>query len=110
MNERDLAEWSALEVARRVQQRELSAVEVTQAALARVERLNPKLNAFITVTPEQALEEAARVDAATASGQWAVSSGQSIPDHGTRLRRAPCPTADCPLPTADCPLPLAGVP
>jgi aspartyl-tRNA(Asn)/glutamyl-tRNA(Gln) amidotransferase subunit A len=69
MNERDLASVSALEVARRVQDRTLSAVEVTQAVLARVERLNPVLNAFITVTAEQALQEAARVDAALARGE-----------------------------------------
>lgn len=68
MNERDLAAMGALEVARGVQQRAVSAVEVTRAALARIERLNPVLNAFITVTPERALQEAVRVDEVLARG------------------------------------------
>ena len=45
-------------VARRVQERAVSAVEVTRAALARLERLNPTLNAFITVTADEALANA----------------------------------------------------
>ena len=38
--------------------RKLSPVELTRACLDRIERLNPRLNAFITVTAESALQEA----------------------------------------------------
>jgi aspartyl-tRNA(Asn)/glutamyl-tRNA(Gln) amidotransferase subunit A len=42
--------------------KKLSPVELTQDCLKRIERLNPKLNAFITITAESALEEARRAE------------------------------------------------
>jgi aspartyl-tRNA(Asn)/glutamyl-tRNA(Gln) amidotransferase subunit A len=60
--------WSAARTAEAVRRRELSAVEVVQAALARVERLEPRLNAFATLTPQLALDDARRVDAVLAAG------------------------------------------
>lgn len=51
-----------------VRSRAVSAVEVTRAALARLEAVNPTLNAVVDTFPEAALAEAARVDAALASG------------------------------------------
>ncbi|HSM85431.1 MAG TPA: amidase [Candidatus Limnocylindrales bacterium] len=53
-----------------VQTREISPVELTQACLARIEKLNPVLNAFITVTAESALEEARAAEADIARGAW----------------------------------------
>src|SRR6266853_2887075 len=53
-----------------VQKKELSPVDLTQACLARIERLNPELNAFITVTAESALEEARKAEAEIARGEW----------------------------------------
>lgn len=38
-----------------VRRKEISPVELTRACLERIERLNPALNAFITVTAEQAM-------------------------------------------------------
>src|SRR5689334_8406242 len=55
---------------RAVQKKEVSPVELTSACLERFERLNPKLNAFITVTGEAALEEARRAEAEIARGEW----------------------------------------
>lgn len=49
---------SALEIARQVRARTLSPVDVVQAYLARIERLDPQLRAYITVLPEQALARA----------------------------------------------------
>ncbi|MCW5978956.1 MAG: amidase [Bryobacteraceae bacterium] len=45
-----------------VRARRISAVELTAACLQRIEKLNPILNAFITVTGEQALEQARELD------------------------------------------------
>jgi aspartyl-tRNA(Asn)/glutamyl-tRNA(Gln) amidotransferase subunit A len=53
-----------------VQKKEVSPVALTRACLERVERLNPKLNAFITVTAESALESAAAAEAEIARGEW----------------------------------------
>ena len=58
------------ELAQRLRRREISAVEVTQDCVARIERLNPALNAFITVMGESALDEARRADAEIARGEW----------------------------------------
>src|SRR3954469_22102039 len=49
---------------------EMSAVDVTRECLKRIERLNPELNAFITVTAESALEEARASDGEIRDGQW----------------------------------------
>jgi aspartyl-tRNA(Asn)/glutamyl-tRNA(Gln) amidotransferase subunit A len=48
---------------------ELRCLELTNAYLARIDRLNPTLNCFITVTAESAREDAARADAARANGR-----------------------------------------
>lgn len=61
--------WSLEETARHIRRRKVSAVEVTQAVLARVRDFNPRLNAFITVMEEEALAAAKRVDRARARGQ-----------------------------------------
>jgi aspartyl-tRNA(Asn)/glutamyl-tRNA(Gln) amidotransferase subunit A len=62
-NDTDLAFASIEEVARLLRKCKLSPVELTKILLARIERLNPKLNAFITVTPELALEQAKKAEA-----------------------------------------------
>ena len=49
--------------------RELSAVEVMEATVARAERLQPLLNCFISLEIERALEAAAAADAALARGE-----------------------------------------
>ena len=46
-----------------LQSRKLSAVEVMEAFIAQVERVNPKVNAIVTFLPEQALKEAKQLDA-----------------------------------------------
>jgi aspartyl-tRNA(Asn)/glutamyl-tRNA(Gln) amidotransferase subunit A len=58
------------EASRAVQKKEVSPVELTQACLARIERFNPKLNAFITVTDTAALEEARKAEGEIARGEW----------------------------------------
>ena len=61
---------SLAEAAEQIRSRKLSSVELTRECLARIERLNPLLNAFITVTADHALEQAARADAEISSGNW----------------------------------------
>src|ERR1700719_1321988 len=56
------------ELSARLARKELSSVELTRHFLARIERLNPALNALITLTAEQALEAAAAADARRAAG------------------------------------------
>lgn len=58
------------ELSQRLRGREVSPVEVTQECLGRIDRLNPSLNAFITVTGESALAEARRAEAEILRGQW----------------------------------------
>lgn len=52
------------ELAALIRNRELSPVEVTEAVLAQLEKVEPQLNAFVTVVPELALEEAKRAETA----------------------------------------------
>jgi aspartyl-tRNA(Asn)/glutamyl-tRNA(Gln) amidotransferase subunit A len=54
----DLTKLSIAEASRRIAARTLSPVELTRAYLDRIERVGPRINAYITVTAEQALEQA----------------------------------------------------
>jgi aspartyl-tRNA(Asn)/glutamyl-tRNA(Gln) amidotransferase subunit A len=57
------------EAAQALRERQVSSVELTNAALRRVERLEGKLRAFITVTAERALSQARAADAALSAGE-----------------------------------------
>jgi aspartyl-tRNA(Asn)/glutamyl-tRNA(Gln) amidotransferase subunit A len=65
----DLALLSLAEASELVRARKVSPVELTSACLARIERINPLLNAFITVTASQALAEARAAEGEIASGR-----------------------------------------
>ena len=54
---------------------DFSSVEVTQALLARIARLDPELNSFITVTETQAMAAAAAADARRARGEAGPLTG-----------------------------------
>ena len=58
------------ELAQRLRRRKISPVEITRACLDRIEKLNPALNAFITVMAESALAEARAAEVQIARGQW----------------------------------------
>ena len=60
---------SATELARLLKARQLSPVEVVRACLDRIEALNPAINAFITVTAGQAMEQARRAEKEIAAGR-----------------------------------------
>src|SRR6202167_1905416 len=57
------------ELADRLAARQISSVELTRHFLARIERLNPALNALITLTDEQALADAQAADGRIAAGE-----------------------------------------
>ena len=62
----DLAELDAVETAARIKSGDLGAVEAVEAAIARAERIDPKINAIVTKTFDRARE-----NAASARGPWA---------------------------------------
>jgi amidase len=54
MSMTDVTKASAVELARRLREREVGPVEVLEAHLAAIERLNPQLNAIVTLADDQA--------------------------------------------------------
>ncbi|HEX4091710.1 MAG TPA: amidase family protein [Trebonia sp.] len=64
----DLCFTPAVELARLLQSRELSARELLDAFLNRIHRINPRLNAIVTLAEERAIAEAAAADEAVARG------------------------------------------
>ena len=61
---------SILELAGLLRNRAISPVELTRDCLARIGKLNPTLNAFITVTADSALAQARQAEAEILGGQW----------------------------------------
>src|SRR5271165_6113107 len=59
-----------IELAPRLRRKEVSPVELTRTCLDRIEKLSPKLNAFITVTAESALVEARAAEIEISLGEW----------------------------------------
>jgi aspartyl-tRNA(Asn)/glutamyl-tRNA(Gln) amidotransferase subunit A len=68
MTEIDFRTTSLAELTRSVRTREVSARELTQAALNRIGRLDPTYNAFVAVDEERALNEADGIDTRIAAG------------------------------------------
>ncbi len=70
MHERDLDGLTVAGAARLLRRRKLSPVELTEATLARIERLQPRLNAFITITADLARRQARQAEAEILAGDW----------------------------------------
>ncbi len=79
MSDEDLCYLSIAEAAAMIADRRLSPVELTQAVLARIDALNPRVNAYITVTADEALGEARDAEAAI------MADGYLGPLHGIPL-------------------------
>jgi aspartyl-tRNA(Asn)/glutamyl-tRNA(Gln) amidotransferase subunit A len=58
-----------------LERREISSVELTRAVLDRIAALEPRIEAFITVTADQALDDARRADAQIAAGRLSPLTG-----------------------------------
>jgi amidase len=109
----ELVYLSLLEMAQRVRAHKLSPVELTDAHLARIEKLNPKLNAFVEVDSDRARAHARAAEAALAKSSNADSLGvlHGVPisikssidvaglrtECGSRLRRGNIAHQDAPL-------------
>src|SRR5436853_2056557 len=60
MQDESITSRPASDIARLIQQKKLSPVEVMEAHLLRIEQLNPKINAFVCIDAERARSEAKR--------------------------------------------------
>ena len=70
MTNDDLCFLSIAELGSLMRARTVSPVEVTEAHLARIERLNPTLNAFVTVMATEARAAATQAEAEIRAGRW----------------------------------------
>src|ERR687886_2852449 len=70
---------SATELARAIREKEVSSEEVVAAHLARIEEVNPKLNAVVHLTADAARARAREADAALARGEsWGPLHGVPV--------------------------------
>jgi Asp-tRNA(Asn)/Glu-tRNA(Gln) amidotransferase A subunit family amidase len=64
-----ICEMDTAALARHITARELGPVEAVDAVLERLDRLDPALHMFATVVPDQAREDAKRIEADLAAGR-----------------------------------------
>jgi amidase len=60
---------SATQIAQMIRDKKITSVEVTKRCLARIDEVNPKINAVVALCRERALAEAAEADALLAAGK-----------------------------------------
>ena len=70
MEERDLEQLTISQLAGQIESREVSPVDLTNLVFERIERLNPVLNAFVTLTKDQALADAGTAAKEIESGHY----------------------------------------
>jgi len=76
MYDTSLCFLTATELGQKIRSGEISAVETMEAHLAQIEKVNPQVNAIVTLVPELALEQARKADEKLAQG------GKLGPLHG----------------------------
>lgn len=105
----EICRKSAVELTAAIRTKKLSAVEVTKAFLARIEKVNPALNAYVTLHSEEALCAAGKADDAVKRGA-ALGPLHGVPLHvkdnllvagsrttfGSKLMESNVSTVDCP--------------
>lgn len=69
MSDEEICFLEAAELSRRIRAKELSAAEVMEAHLRRIEATNPRVNAIVTFLPERAMEDARAADEKLARGE-----------------------------------------
>ena len=106
----ELTFLSAVSMAQQIREKKISPVELAEAHLAKIERLNPKLNAFAHVNPARVQSEAREAEAAVMHGETvgplhgvpiSIKSSLNVAglrcEAGTRLRAGHLATEDAPL-------------
>lgn len=106
----DLHYLTLHELAGQIRAKQVSPVDATRATLDRIEQLNPKLNAYITVTADQAMAEARAAEQEIASGKYrgplhGVPIGVKdlcetkgvLTTAGTKFLKSNIPTEDAPV-------------
>lgn len=68
MDKKELPFLTAIQLSKLIETKEVSPVEATQAYLDRIQEVDPKLNSYITITGEQALEAARQAEQEIAAG------------------------------------------
>lgn len=101
----------AAEMTEQIRRGEISAVELVQAHLAQIERLNPRLNAFVQLCAEDALRKAVKADNAVSRNASDLGPLHGVPisikssmdvagmrcEAGTKLREGHVAAEDAPL-------------
>src|SRR5438552_8668952 len=106
----DLTFLSAVQIAEQIRKKKISPVELVQAHLRKIEKLNPVLNAFVQIDGEGALRQARKAEAAVNRGAnlgplhgVTISIKSSIEvsgfrcEAGTKLRQGTVASQDAPL-------------
>ncbi len=106
----DAIYWSAARLARTLRAGELSSREIVDACLARIEAVNPDINAVVQLVAERARAEAVELDRLAASGQFrgplhgvpitikdSLDSAGIVSTGGTLGRREFVPRQDAPV-------------
>ena len=88
MDDTELCYTGARKLVRMIRARKVSATEVMRAFIARIERVNPRVNAIVTFLPEQALRKARALDrAGSTAGPLAglpIAHKDIVPTQGVR--------------------------
>jgi aspartyl-tRNA(Asn)/glutamyl-tRNA(Gln) amidotransferase subunit A len=107
----ELCWMSAAALAAAIRRKKLSPVEVVRAVLERIDRVNPQLNAYVTLTPEQALRDARAAERALGKRGAKLGVLHGVPfstkdlvitkgvrtTFGTRFYADNVPTEDAPM-------------
>ena len=113
MSDEDLCFASASRLREWIARKDVSPVEVTRAVLARIETLDPRLNAFATLTADAAMAAAREAEAAVARGASRSGALHGVPvtvkdlvvtagvptEFGSHTRKGYVPAEDSPLVT-----------
>ena len=78
MSALEICFMTAAELSQRIRAKDLSARQVMEAFLTQIERVNPKVNAIVTLLPEQAIEQATAADEVLTRGE-AVTALHGLP-------------------------------
>ena len=101
----------AAAMAAQIRQRKISSLDLVQAHLTQIRRLNPKLNAFVQLRAEDALRDAEKADKAVARGDSKLGPLHGVPisikssmdvagmkcESGTKLREGHVAAHDAPV-------------